>query len=121
MRIRIVSFDNPNTTIFDTHEAAFDQFNVADQPLATANPESVITLNASPNPFYDQALIQYEHAESDARLEVFDLSGRVRASYTLTGHEGSVFVGESLPPGVYLVKLYQLEGYSAPVKIVKVR
>ncbi|HAD11617.1 MAG TPA: hypothetical protein DCF33_04170 [Saprospirales bacterium] len=121
MRIRIVSFDNPNTTIFDTHEAAFDQFNVSDQPLATSDPESVITLNASPNPFYDQTLIRYEHADTDARLEVFDLSGRMRASYPLTDHEGTVLLGGSLPPGVYLVKLHQIEGYSAPLKIVKVR
>lgn len=121
MRIKIVCFDNPNSAIFDTYEAAFDQFNVVDQPLSVNELEQLPSLSASPNPFATQTTIQYQNPYRDARMQVFDLAGTLKAEYQLSEQEGAQAIGEQLPAGVYLVRLSFAGGQSSPVKIIKMR
>ncbi|MFN0036809.1 MAG: choice-of-anchor B family protein [Saprospiraceae bacterium] len=118
--IRVVCFDNPNGTIFDTYEAAFDQFNVVDQSLGTEDLEPVATLSAMPNPFRGTTTVAYENVESQSVLKVFDLVGHLVQTLELVSNSGQAVVGTGLPSGVYFVRIEQNGQASKPLKVVKV-
>ncbi|MDO8367551.1 MAG: choice-of-anchor B family protein [Saprospiraceae bacterium] len=120
MSIRILCFDNPNGMIFDSYEAAFDQFNVVDQPLSTINPEETATLSAMPNPFSGATVIDYQNIENQSIMKVFDLSGHLVQTLELEGDSGQAVIGSKLSKGVYFVRIEQNGYASKPVKVVKV-
>jgi len=120
MSIRVVCFDNPTGAIFDTYEAAFDQFNVLDQPLGTTNMEQAAMLSAMPNPFNGTTVVTYENVEKQSALKVFDLSGRIVQSFELEGDSGQATIGSALSKGVYFVRIEQQGLVSKALKVVKV-
>ncbi|MFN0176434.1 MAG: choice-of-anchor B family protein [Saprospiraceae bacterium] len=120
MSIRVVCFDNPNGMLLDTYEAAFDQFNVLDQPLGTANVEQMSSLSAMPNPFNGTTVVTYENVEAQSILKVFDLSGRIVQTLELAGGTGQAVIGGSLIRGVYFARIEQKGQVSKALKVVKV-
>lgn len=119
MTIRVVCFDSPAGAIFDTYEAAFDQFNVTDQALGTHDLSVQGTLSASPNPFRESTLLKYENVTSPSRVAVFDLSGRLMQVEEIDAGAGQLNIGQSLPNGVYFVRIEQGGLISKPLKLVK--
>jgi len=118
--IRIVCFDNPNGTILDTYEAAFDQFKVEDQPLGTKDNETMGHLSAMPNPFNGTTVVTYENIEKQSVMKVFDLAGRMVQTLELEGDSGQAVIGSSLSKGVYFVRIEQMGQVSKALKVVKV-
>jgi len=118
--MRIVCFDNPNGTILDTYEAAFDQFYVEDQPLGTKNIETMGNISAMPNPFNETTVIAYENVEKQSLLKVFDLAGHLVQTLELEGDSGQALIGSNLSKGLYFVRIEQNGQVSKPLKVVKV-
>jgi choice-of-anchor B domain-containing protein len=117
MRLRILARDNPGVTGLDSYEAAFDQFLVTDQPLATGEPTVQAELNAAPNPFKTNTLVKFDNAENGSRLRVLNALGQVVQTLDLAGDSGQATIGQGLRPGVYFV---QLEQKSSAPKIIRV-
>ncbi|MBC7777482.1 MAG: carboxypeptidase regulatory-like domain-containing protein, partial [Phycisphaerae bacterium] len=120
MSIRVVCFDNPSGAVFDTYEAAFDQFNVEDQPLGNKDLELTATLSAMPNPFNGTTMVTYENVEKQSVLKVFDLAGQLVQALDLEGGSGQAIIGTNLSNGVYFVRIEQKGQASKPLKVVKV-
>lgn len=120
MKIRVVGFDNPNGTLLDSYEAAFDQFNVQDQPLGTKPGDPTRSLLAIPNPFNESTLITFENTTEESQLRIFDLSGQLVQTLSVPKDSGQMLIGAGLPKGVYFVRLEQNNQVSMPLKVVKV-
>jgi len=71
------------------------------------NNASVLFQNV-PNPFNQSTIINYEISEqiSDAQILVFDMSGKLLRTYTITAAESSIQIdANELVPGMYLYSL----------------
>jgi len=89
-------------------------------------PADKLHLQVKPNPFRTRTDIRLaitDYSEKITTLKIFDISGRLVKSFSLTdiGHQSSVIwrgeddAGNIAPPGVYYIRV----GGSAPVKAVK--
>jgi hypothetical protein len=65
------------------------------------DPASPVSLTSSSNPFLSSTVISGTGFSSGARIDVFDLAGRVMASSTFDGT--LVLDGERIPAGTYVV------------------
>jgi choice-of-anchor B domain-containing protein len=119
VQIRVVCFDNPAGTVPDTYEAAFDQFNVVDQPLGVKEPDSQTRLQVSPNPFAGTTVATYQHVAEGSRLHIFDAQGRRVHTERLAATSGQLILGENLPNGLYIIRIEQNGELSPAIKIVK--
>lgn len=93
-------------------------------PVNTSSPEVVENVVIAPNPFSDETAISFSvHKKQNARLEVFDLSGkRVRTIFTgelTAGEHRFELNGAGLSAGVYFVKMEGLHGGGFCRKLVK--
>lgn len=120
MHLRVACYDPPNSPLFDSYEAAFDNFKVTDQALATNEPINFVQLSALPNPFSGSTLIDYEGAENGSRLRVYDLLGNLLETQILAGNSGQVLVGKDYKNGIYFVRLEQQNASVKTVKIMKI-
>ena len=121
MRIRIECFDNPAITEQDSYEAAFDGFRIVEgSAVGAQNPELQAKFTVRANPFADQTLIEYETpVGGEYQLKVYDLLGRCQESFSVEGTGGFVFVGATLPAGVYIARLEQNGLVSREIKLAK--
>ena len=91
----------------DDIELVTDPTNVAEK---STRPEQ-LGIHLSPNPFNAALRIEIEGTENSAKLEIFDISGRLVRKYDVgeqTGHiiwDGKDHSGDNLPGGVYLVRI----------------
>ncbi len=96
---------------------------LADSNLTTSIPvlTSVTTLAAYPNPFSQDAIIQYELTDlnNTTNLIITDLLGRKVQQQIIKEKRGTIAVGNDLANGVYFVQLEAKGLYSAPLKVVK--
>ncbi len=122
MRVRIECFDNPDFLELDSYEATFDLFRIQEgSPVGTDEPLLDAVLSARPNPFRDQALIEYKAPGSGRyQLSLYDLLGRRVDSTVLEGTEGMAVLGQSLHPGVYFARLEQDGQASKSIRVVKI-
>ncbi|HRI61764.1 MAG TPA: carboxypeptidase regulatory-like domain-containing protein, partial [Saprospiraceae bacterium] len=122
VRIRIECFDNPAYQGFDSYEAAFDFFRVAEgNPTSTGEPTLDAVLTARPNPFKSQMLLEYKAPEGGSyQLGLFDLLGRRVESVSLEGAEGVAVAGQSLRPGIYFARLERDGQVSKTIRVVKI-
>lgn len=119
VQIRIVCFDNPAGTVFDTYEAAIDQFNVVDQPLHVKDVENLPVIQVSPNPFGGTTVISYNQVAEKSRLHIFDIHGCRVETIQIPAGSGQTVFGENLPNGMYFVRIEQNGELSPSVKMVK--
>ena len=93
-------------------------------------PSELVILGACPNPFSDQASLSFSiPGAGSASVDIYDISGRLvarlqsedlspgTACLVWDGHGRS---GESVPPGVYFLRLEAL-GQSATTRMVRIR
>ena len=118
--IRIVGFDDPAGTDFDTYEAAFDKFKVTGITVGTEELAAGVTLQAMPNPFSSLGVVVYDGIDNPSSLKVYDLAGRPVQSFDLQGDAGQVEIGSNLPNGIYMVRIEQNGQVSKPLKVVKI-
>lgn len=121
MRVRIECFDNPAITEQDSYEAAFDGFRIVEgSAVGAQTPELEARFTVRANPFADQTLVEYETpAAGNYQLKVYDLLGRCQESFAVDGTGGFVFVGATLPAGMYIARLEQNGLVSREVKLAK--
>jgi len=101
-------------------------YGVEETPVATPDARG---LHVSPNPFVNRTDISWEITDNRLQiteLEIFDISGRVVKSFSLTDidHPSSVIwrgednAGRSVPPGIYFIQFRDGEK-TGTAKIVK--
>ncbi len=72
---------------------------------------TIISMNVYPNPFSDEATIQFDLAENDTiSLTLFSITGReisniIKDSIFLQGSYTIILSGDSLPDGIYILSL----------------
>ena len=90
-------------------EGAFDQFEITGQLIDKI--ENTVSknsfLNAFPNPFSNEILINYDLADytTSSSVLIKDMTGRLIESQKLTDRSGQLHLGKNLSPGIYLVIL----------------
>ncbi|MFQ5448641.1 MAG: PKD domain-containing protein, partial [Saprospiraceae bacterium] len=85
--------------------------------------ESAFVLTASPNPFEEEVLVNYELRDnfSEARLMVFNILGVQIASHTLGTGIGTVSLGQDIrQSGIYLVRLAVDGKVGKALRVVKI-
>lgn len=85
--------------------------------------ESTYVLTASPNPFREEVLVNYELRNnfSDARLLVFNVPGEQIASYELNVANGTVTLGREIQQsGIYFVRLMVDGSMGKALRVVKI-
>ena len=122
VRIRIECYDNPAYLDFDSYEATFDFFRVAEgNATGTGEPLMEALLTARPNPFHGQILLEYRMPlEGEAQLCLNDITGRRVETVPVQAAEGVITAGATLLPGVYFAHLEQNGQASRAIKVVKI-
>jgi hypothetical protein len=105
-------------------EAGFDQFQIIEGNQVGVE-ETVKTnamLNVYPNPFSYETTVSYDldKINSDSRIEIVDVTGRVIRSVKISQMKGSITV-DGLSSGVYLVNVVNDNERSAPIRIIKMK
>ena len=102
-------------------EAAIDQFEVTDSLATQLNDLNAIgQLTAFPNPFHDHGIISWNDVPENSQLEVTDVLGNLLSRYEIS-LSGKQVIGESLPAGIYFVKLIADENILNVIKVVKAK
>lgn len=109
--------------VFNVVEGGLDKFSITEGPLGVSETfENGSTVTASPNPFNTNITIHYAlNTSNQATLQLMDVTGRLISERTLNQKNGSFVTGESLNPGVYLVRIFNEAEYSKVLKIVKTK
>ncbi len=80
-------------------------------------------LSAYPNPFTNEITIQYDLNEGNysSTIQVYDITGKVVEQLNLNENKGIVVLNPKINAGIYFVRIINIAGASAPIKIVKLK
>ena len=81
--------------------------------------EQTPLLQNAPNPFFSSTAVHYSLNESEGRLLITDLSGRVVEDHYLNSVQSEIEVGMNLNPGTYFYTLYDGNQAVATERMIK--
>lgn len=107
-------------------EAAVDRFRVTDSQVTATTPLQrwlTARLQAAPNPFADQTAFQYTlpAGTPGGVIEVFSNQGQVVQRYPFSETQGTLYLGQELPPGLYWVRMRTPGMATQAVKLIKMK
>lgn len=106
-------------------EAGLDNFFISSLGT-TVNTEELLSskiyLSAYPNPFTNEITIKYDYkTNSNATLEIYDLTGRVVEHIDLSQAKGFVNINPEINAGIYFVKLINGANVSETIRLIKLK
>lgn len=105
-------------------EAGFDKFYITEGPLSVSEmaTNSKPLMRVYPNPFSGSTTISYalnNPIESDARIVIIDITGRVVNQIAITKAVGEMELAPNLNSGMYFVQLLNGAEIVEPIKVLK--
>lgn len=105
-------------------EAGFDKFYITQGPLSVSEMTSNLKplMRVYPNPFSGSTTISYavnNAIEADARIVIFDITGRVVNQIAITKAIGGIELAPNLNSGMYFVQLLNGAEIAEPIKVLK--
>ncbi len=82
------------------------------------------TIKVGPNPFFNSTKLNYhidDNVSSNAKIQVFSISGAVVEEISVYRNNGSFNLGEKLDAGIYFVRLTNSSLFNKPLMIRKLR
>jgi len=113
----IARLENGELTIVNVALSAIDTSMTTNIPLLS----NVELLKIYPNPFLQQATLQYEltHLEANTNMVITNLLGKQISLQAISEKSGTIPLGVDWAPGVYFVRLVANGRYSQPIKMIK--
>ncbi len=117
MQVHFIAYDdNPGHLV----EAAVDAFEVIPGTVSTAETPRSLLWEVTPNPSPGAFWVRYTWNDAaPVALDIMDALGRNLESHRLQGQQGELFIGHTLAPGAYLLRLQAADGSQALRRVIR--